>query len=1263
MNENESLGIAIIGLSGRFPGATNIDEFWELLKHGHEAIINFSDQELLSNGVDPELLQNPHYVKAGTFIEDIDSFDANFFEMNGRDAQISDPQQRLFMETVWQVLEQAGYPPTTTDSRIGIYAGITNNTYQRYYLKPHWQELLATVGEYRLMTLNEKDFVATHTAYKLNLKGPAVTIQTACSTSLVAVHIACQSLLNFESDLAVSGSASLFLPQKQGYLYQEGMILSPDGHCRAFDAKAQGTVVGGGVGVVLLKRLDEALEDGDTIHGVILGSAINNDGSDKIGYTAPSVSGQSDVILEAQSAAGIDSNDISYIETHGTGTALGDPIEIEALTQAFKTHTQRHGYCAIASVKTNIGHADTTAGIAGLIKTVLALKYRQIPASINYTTPNPKIDFANSPFFVNKHLKNWEVEGNKPRYAGVSSFGIGGTNAHVILTEAPQRKPSSSSRPLQLITLSAKTATALDSTTYNLAKFLEQNSQLFLPDVAYTLNKGRQSFIHRRLLVSKDIKDTVEKLSTPENLYTQTITEKEPKVVFLFPGQGSQYLNMTGGLYNSESVFRETLDQCAVILLSHLGKDLRSLLYSDHPENKNQLQQTAITQPVLFAVEYSIAKLWMSWGVKPQAMLGHSIGEYVAACLAGVFSLEDALSLITFRGKLIQSLPSSAMLAVKMSAESVQSWLTPDLSLAVVNGVNRCVLSGSHEEIKNLQQKLENQGISCRQLHTSHGFHSHLMEPILAPFANYLKKIKLNPPTLPYLSNLTGTWITEAQATEPNHWVSHLRHTVKFKDNLQALFQWKGDIFLEVGPSSTLSTLTQQHPDKSPNLKTLSSLPRSRQTDNQAEKIQLLTTLGQLWANNVSVDWDNFYSSEKRYRLPLPTYPFERQRYWIDVTRPLPQAISSPEKIAKGTLSPATVANTNISKTDIKREFTPFEQKIAQIWTQCLGISNLSVDTDFFEVGGDSLLATQLITLLNTQLNIDLDTHSLLQAPTIAELTLLINQKNQQLDTETSFPNLVVKIQAGNPTWKPLILMHPVGGHVYFYRELAHHLDSQLPIYGIRAQGVEGEAAPLRTIPEMVEVYTEALQSFQPHGPYYLGGTSFGGTLAFAIAQELISQGETVAFLALIDTPSPDNMPYEFDETSNILFYLLEVGNNLDLKGFDSLDEEQQLDFYLRNSGDKFKSRKELKIMLQLFKANLRAMRNYQPSVYGGKIHFFLARQRDEFNAKTPAHGWIGLAEKGIEIYSIPGNHITMNKEPNVQYLGECLQECLKHIT
>ena len=1287
--------IAIIGLAGRFPDAPNLNAFWALIKNGREAIHPFSDAEMLAAGVDPARLTHPDYVKAGTVIPDVECFDAAFFAMNGQDAAILDPQQRLFLECTWQALEQAGYPPTTTDARIGLYAGLGANSYQRNQLEPNWADLLAAVGDYRLTTLCDKDFMATRAAYKLNLTGPALTVQTACSTSLVAVHMACQSLLNVECDMALAGGVSLFLPQRRGYLYQEGMILSPDGHCRAFDAQAQGTVVGGGVGVVMLKRLEEALADGDTIHAVILGSAINNDGADKIGYTAPSVGGQTDVILEAQAVANVHPEEIDYIEAHGTGTPLGDPIELQALTDAFRANSDRIGYCGIGSVKPNIGHADTAAGIAGLLKTVLALKHRQLPPSLHFAQPNPQIGFADSPFFVNDRLQDWAATAGRPRCAGVSSFGIGGTNAHVIVAEAPEPEVSTPlrttpshtvpSRTVQLLTLSAKTPTALDAIAYNLGAHLQQHPELPLSDVAYTLNRGRQPFAQRRIVVCANADEVIAKLTQPQK--STHALSKARDVVFMFPGQGTQYPQMARGLYDTEAVFRDTLDQCAALLRPHLGQDVRQIIFS---ADADKLRQTAVAQPALFAVEYALAQLWLAWGVQPVALVGHSLGEYVAACLAGVFSLADALVLVAQRGKLLQALPTGAMLVASLGEDALQPWLSAELSLAAINGIESCVLSGTHSAIATVEQQLQTAGVGHGRLHTSHAFHSQMMAPALEPFAQYVEQVERKAPTIPFLSNVTGTWISPQQATDPAYWAGHLHHTMRFADNLQTLFEQAADVLLEVGPGQGLYALAQRHPHKPAHFTVLHSLPNQQFASPSEDVQKSLMTLGELWANGVAIDWDGFYTAEMRHRRPLPTYPFERQRYWIDTRQQAPQTVPQSSLqtgqpllfesngigssgIGSSAANGQSGVNAQRGHQTIKREkstLSATEQQIAAIWSQSLGITMSAIDgaTDFFAAGGDSLLATQVMTRLREQLNVKVDTHALLQAPTVAQLATIVTeqiahpngQMNAQMNGKPHLPDLIVPIQTGDPRQPPLFLLHPVGGHVYFYRELARYLDPQLPIYGIRAQGVEGEAEPLTSIAAMTVVYTAALQAVQPQGPYYVGGASFGGTLAYAMAQRLLAQEEMVAFLALIDTPSLGNMPVIFEDSAEILYYLLKIGENTDI----SLDylrtknEVELIDFFVQRNGEM--TPQELRTMLKLFKTNLQAMRAYTPPPYAGKLHYFLAQERDEFNAQTPAYGWIGLAKQGIEIYTIPGNHISMNTEPYVQHLAKHLGNCLK---
>ncbi|MEH1914628.1 type I polyketide synthase [Nostoc sp.] len=893
INDFNNSEIAIISLAGRFPEAKDIDSFWQNLRDGVESISRLTDEELINSGVSLDLLNNPNYIKANAVLSDIELFDANFFAYSAKEAELIDPQQRLFLELAWEATEKAGYDPHTYNGLIGVYAGVGMNRYLVNNLYPHHQ-LLETVNPLQLIISNDKDFLPTRVAYKLNLTGTAVNVQTACSTSLVAVHLACQSLLNCECDMALAGGVTLSIPQKIGYLHQEGMILSPDGHCRAFDAKAQGTIASSGAGIVVLKRLKDAIADRDHIHAIIKGSAINNDGAMKVGFTAPSVSGQAAVIGEAQAIAGVDAETISYIEAHGTATPLGDPIEIAALTQAFNQSTDKKDFCAIGSLKTNLGHLDTAAGVAGLIKTVLALQNKMLPPSLHFETPNPKIDFANSPFYVNTTLTEWKTN-NTPRRAGVSSFGIGGTNAHVILEEAPleiknlkfkiKNSNDAIERPLHLLVLSAKTASALEKATANLITHLKEHPELNLGDVAYTLNSGRRGFNYRRMLICQDLEDAVKTLSSlaAQQVFTNYTEITERSVVFMFPGQGSQYVNMAREIYETETVFKEQVDYCSEVLKPLLGLDLRHILYPSEEkidEASKQLQQTAIAQPAIFVIEYALAKLWQSYGVEPQAAIGHSIGEYVAATLAEVFSLEDALSLVAARGQMMQQLPTGAMLSIPLPADKIKSLLGQELSVAAINQPSQCVVSGSTAAVDTLQNQLAAQGIECRQLHTSHAFHSQMMEPILKAFAERVKTVTLNPPKLPYISNLTGTWITVTQATNPDYYAQHLRSTVLFCQGVEKLLATPEQVLLEVGSGHTLATLVKRHPDKAAAQTVLTSVrhPQEKQSDNHV----LFTTLGQLWLAGVKVDWFGFYSHQEHYRLPLPTYPFERQRYWID---------------------------------------------------------------------------------------------------------------------------------------------------------------------------------------------------------------------------------------------------------------------------------------------------------------------------------------------------------------------------------------------
>lgn len=877
--------IAIIGMAGQFPGASNLTQYWQNLRDGVEAISFFSEEELREAGVASELLQRPDYIKAGILLEHAEDFDAAFFNITPKDAQIMDPQHRLFLACAWEALEAAGYDPKQYKGWIGVYAGVSTNSYLLNIYKD--TRLLHSLDRAQLMLGNDKDFFCTRVSYKLGLKGPSLTIQTACSTSLVAVHIACQALLNGECDMALAGGSSVKNFQKAGYIYHTGGIASPDGHCRAFDAEANGTIAGDGTGIVVLKRLKQALQDGDYIHAVIKGSAINNDANVKIGFTAPGVEGQAEVIAQALTAAGVEAESISYVETHGTATRLGDPIEIAALTQAFQAQTSACGFCAIGSVKTNIGHLDIAAGIASVIKVAQALQHRMLPPSLHFHSPNPAINFAESPFYVNRELAAWST-GAYPRRAGISSFGIGGTNAHLIMEEAPERPSALDEHVPQLLVLSARTPTALTTIQHNLAACMTDHPDFQIGDIAYTLQTGRRAFAYRRAIVCTDRAQALVQLAEPISRYSAA-TETH-KMVFLFPGQGVQHIGMFKDLYEHESTFRVQVDRCCEILQRWLGFDLRHIIYPE-PEQReharNRLSQTELAQPALFVFEYALAIFWIECGIKPAAMLGHSVGEYVAACLAGVFSLEDALRLLVIRGRLMQQLPAGAMLALRLTPEKTASLLKdqPLLSLAAINSPKQCVVAGEVQAIQAFTDILDQEHIQYKYLTVSRAFHSQMVEPILATFQAQINDVSLREPRIPYISNVTGDWITPEEATSPQYWTTHIRQTVYFEQALTVLDREGYNLFLETGPGQTLSSFLKQGSYQAQDRQLLAPFANEDEGKDQVDAVSAaLAAIGTLWEAGVEVNWLAVQNGQPRQRLPLPTYPFERLRYHLDST-------------------------------------------------------------------------------------------------------------------------------------------------------------------------------------------------------------------------------------------------------------------------------------------------------------------------------------------------------------------------------------------
>lgn len=871
--------VAVIGMACRFPKADDIDAFWHNLLEGRECISRFSDEELREAGVSPATRDHPNFVPARAIIDEPEMFDAGFFGFSPAEAAQTDPQHRIFLECAWQALEHAGYDPATYERLIGIFGGLEINTYQSLGSLSSTAELKHLIG-------NDKDYLATRVAFKLNLRGPAVTVQTACSTSLVAVHFAVHSLLDFQTDIALAGGASIAFPQKAGYWFQEGGIFSPDGHCRAFDARASGTVGGEGVGLVALKRLDDALSDGDTIHAVIRGTGINNDGATKVGFTAPSVEGQSQAIAMAHAMADIDPASITYVETHGTGTRLGDPVEITALTEVFRAQTDKIGFCALGSLKTNVGHMSTAAGIGSLIKTVLAVKHRTLPPSLNFESPNPMIDFDKGPFFVNDRVRPWTSPDGDPLRAGVSSFGIGGTNAHVVVEQAPAVVERSLSSRAYLLLLSARTPEALERASLRLAAHLTAHSDVELGDVSHTLLRGRRRFEHHRIAVCTSVGDAVQAFST-EGAKRRLDIRGEPETattVFLFSGQGAPYAGMAARLYQGEPEFRVWVDRACTFIDQRFGFDLRSDLLAAAGERQPVVSArgSEAVQPLILIFEVALARLWMSYGVVPDVMIGHSIGEIAAACVGGVFSLEDALSFVVARGRLVERTEPGAMLALIIEESSVPA--VDGVSIAAVNAPNRVVVSGAHAALAQMEIGLRKRGVEGRRLSTTHAFHSPTMEPILDDLRRELSGLSLKKPTIPMISTVHGVPIAGDEWQRTEYWIAHCRRTVRFADAIAAIEDKEDRIILEVGPGRQLASLTRRQCRSQPFRRILTSTPAKLAGNERSYDVHehFLTTVGQLNCTGVDIDWSHLFTDWKPRRIPLPTYPFERQRYAIE---------------------------------------------------------------------------------------------------------------------------------------------------------------------------------------------------------------------------------------------------------------------------------------------------------------------------------------------------------------------------------------------
>ncbi len=990
-----SCAIAIVGCAGRFPGAANVATFWENLCTGVESVSTFTEDEL-EDAFGPDVRARHDYVRSRSVLDRADEFDAAFFGMHAREAELTDPQHRVFLECCWQALEDAGYDPAAFGGVIGVFAGCSISSYLlRNVLADRSQVERFTsdyqVGGYPQLLGGGYDFLATRVSYKLDLRGPAMTLQTACSTSLLAVTQACQALMLGQADMMLAGGVSISFPQRRGYVYQEGGMASADGHCRTFDANANGTVFGDGAGVVVLRRLEDAVRDGDSIYAVIRGFGVNNDGSDKVGYTAPSSRGQAAALQSAYAMAEIEPSSVGLVECHGTATPLGDPIEFAALNRTYASAANARKSCALGSVKSNVGHLDVAAGVTGLIKCALAIRSGVIPPMLHFRAPNPHIDLASSPFFINTELMPWANDA-PTRRAAVSSFGVGGTNVHVVLESAPQTARETASDMPQVLVLSARSEAALTTACEQLAEHLGQNRGERLEDVAHTLQVGRRPFAARCAVVATSRGDAAAALQRSDRLVRGTADGHEPVIGFLFPGQGAQYLGMGRDLYDRAAPFTEAIDRCAEILEPHIGVDLRRILYEQ--DDAQRLTSTEIAQPAIFAVEYALASLLREYGIVPAGAVGHSVGEFVAACLAGVFPLEDALAVVAERGRLIRALPPGVMLSVNAAEHEIESLIDAELDLAAVNAPNRTVVSGTGEAIERFEQRLKDADIGSRRLHTSHAFHSSMMDPVIAPLAACVGAASPHAPLTPYVSSVTGAWITEQEATSSQYWAQHCRNTVRFSDALQTLVDSGVDTLVEIGPGSTLATFALQGAAKGKGARVIRTLPGSERERPDLDMV--LETLGRLWTLGAKPRWSALHADSVRSRISLPTYPFERKRYWI-----------APPATAMSTADPAPVPPISTNGKQMQTHDAPqtqavpaAEPRIARVRNELVSmleelsgesLNGASGNETFLELGFDSLSLGRFVQCVQSRFGVTLVFRQLLsELPSIAALAQYI---------------------------------------------------------------------------------------------------------------------------------------------------------------------------------------------------------------------------------------------------------------------------------
>lgn len=1217
--------IAVIGIAGRYPGADNISEFWENLIKGKETITTFTDDVLSKFEINyNELKQNPNYVKARGILNDVDKFDVTFFGMTPKEASYTDPQHRVWLETAWNAFENAGIDPLTYKGAIGVYAGGYINTYLHNNILRDPEKLenfirLRSADSFQIMTGNDVAFIPTKTAYKFNLRGPAVNVQTACSTSLVAIIQACQSLFSFESDVCLAGGVCVMTPQETGYIYQEGAIPSPDGHCRPFDANAKGTVFSNGVGAVVLKRLEDALTDRDRIYAVVSGWALNNDGNKKVSFMAPSVDGQAEAITMAQSFADITADEIGYIEAHGTGTHLGDPIEVAALTKAFSRNTNNKQYCGIGSVKSNIGHTDAAAGVAAFIKSCLSAYHKVIPPSINFSEPNPHIDFAATPFYVQSQLKEWNDE--KPLVIGVSSFGIGGTNAHLIVEEAPKKDitgPIKQNWP-NILMVSAKTEGALAARKENLVSTLRtENSSI--EDIAYTLQFGRQHMSLRSFVVAKEFQDITEQKSL---FVDGKVDEMQKSTCFVFPGQGAQYINMGRELYENSSTFRSIADEAFAIFKNITGEDLKTIIFSE--TDKELINQTKYTQPALFIIEYATARLFEELGIKPDTLIGHSIGEYPAACIAGVFDLETALKIVIKRGQLMQSMPSGKMLAVRSPLEALKNLNSSLFEIAAENSNSACTISLKHENLEKVSTLLTENKIEFIPLNTSHAFHSSAFDPILDEFSSFINQFNLNRPQIPFISCLTGDFIKDTDAVSGSYWAKQLRHTVFFNKGVSAIANRGNSVYIEMGPNTHLGSFIRANKLVTNKANVVFTLGKP---DNIADTYKVIGTLGSLWNVGYDINFSNIYNYENCYKTTLPDYPFERKRCWIDYAPSANSSVAAPgikedkKPVKKET---STVSFDNNSRASL------ISAEIKKILCELSGndINDLDSNMAFQDMGFDSLFLAQFARSIESNFKVPILFRQLAsEFTTINKLSEYLNSKainKNAIAEKEGITNLMYINRSGSKT--PFILIH--GGNSANF--LPKYFNNERPVLNFFDLGSDGERIKFKNIDEMAMDYVNQVTTLIPKGPYIFCGFSFGGLLAHKMAQILQARNEQVPYIIMFDCKTPQaKEPGKIYKTLHLV-----KGNRLLFLMGAIKRKIKKINFYkihllLGNTlPTKFRSK-------YIFSVYLKLAKTYTPTKINSDLLIFRSVENHTYDRNL---GWDNLVNN-IDLCEITGDHL-----------------------